>query len=63
MSGDGVIDIVDFAYIKSQMLGQLTMTGIQAEAAVSTGHRHGRISWISPNMKSYMLGALQIPQH
>ena len=62
MSGDGVIDIVDFAYIKSQMLGQLQMTGIQAEAADIDDT--GTVDIVDfAYLKSYMLGALQIPQH
>lgn len=62
MSCDGVIDIVDFAYIKSQMLGQLQMTGIQAEAADIDGT--GTVDIVDfAYLKSYMLGALQIPQH
>lgn len=62
MSGDGIIDIVDFAYIKSQMLGQLSMTGIRAEAADIDGT--GTVDIVDfAYMKSYMLGSLQIPQH
>lgn len=62
MSGDGIIDILDFAYIKSQMLGQLTMTGIQAESADIDGT--GAVDIVDfAYMKSYMLRALQIPQH
>ncbi len=61
ISGDGSIDIVDFAYIKSQMLGQLNLTGLRAEAADIDGS--GSVDIVDfAYMKSKMLGMLEITQ-
>ena len=62
ISGDGKIDIVDFTYIKSQMLGQLSLSGLRAEAADIDGD--GTVGIVDfTYLKSKMLDVMDIPQH
>ena len=62
ISGDGRIDIVDFAYMESQMLQHLELSGLRAEAADINGS--GTVDIVDfAYMKSKMLGMLEISQH
>lgn len=62
ISGDGVIDILDFAYMESQMLQHLELTGLRAEAADIDGN--GAVDIVDfAYIKSKMLGLLEISQH
>ncbi|HIS57527.1 MAG TPA: cadherin-like beta sandwich domain-containing protein [Candidatus Fimimorpha excrementavium] len=62
ISGDGSIDIVDFAYMKSKMLGKLELSALHKEAADIDGS--GSVDIVDfAYMKSKMLGMLEISQH
>ena len=61
ISGDGKIDIVDFAYMESEMLGKANLTDILAKSADIDGNKHVDIVEFA-YMESKMLGLLEIPQ-